>query len=103
MRCLSVGPGAGIQLSATNRYHPNRIIFAGHHGPYEYDAIWFSDDHGQTYQLSKNASGNNEPAMIWLQDEIALAETPDGGVMASMRNEAYHRGYNTSNVTCNWT
>ena len=27
--CLAVGPGAGIQLSATNKYHPNRILFAG--------------------------------------------------------------------------
>jgi hypothetical protein len=91
--CLAVGPGAGIQLSAVNKFHPNRLIFAGHHGAYEYDAIWYSDDGGKTYELAKNASVPTEPAQIWHQDEIALAETPDGGVIASMRNEDYHKGY----------
>jgi hypothetical protein len=78
---LSVGPGAGIQLSATNKHHPNRLIFAGHHGAYQYDCVWYSDDHGKTFQLSKDASG--KPLQISGQDEIALAETPDGGVITS--------------------
>lgn len=29
---LAVGPGAGIQLSPSNPFHPNRLLFAGHHG-----------------------------------------------------------------------
>jgi hypothetical protein len=28
---LAVGPGAGIQLSATNKHHPNRIMWSGTH------------------------------------------------------------------------
>ncbi len=87
---LSVGPGAGIQLSATNRYHANRLLFAGHHGPYQYDMIWYSDDMGHTWTFAQNAPHTNKPAQLWQQDEIALAETPDGGVLASMRNEVYH-------------
>lgn len=67
---LAVGPGAGIQLSASNRHHPNRLLFAGHHGAYQYDCVWHSDDGGRTYQLSKDARG--EPLRITGQDEIAL-------------------------------
>ena len=40
---LSVGPGAGMQLSASNKFAPNRILFAGHHGAYTYDCVWYSD------------------------------------------------------------
>ena len=119
---LSVGPGAGIQLSANNPHHPNRLVvrasvpapvdlalavlirgcrvqFAGHHGAYTYDMVWFSDDGGQSYQLAKNATGG--PLQIWGQDEIALAETPDGGVITSTRNEDYHKGYNKAGAGCN--
>ena len=88
---LSVGPGHGIQLSASNKYHPNRLLFAGHHGAYQYDCVWYSDDGGKSYTLSHNTTGG--PLQIWGQDEIALAETPDGGVITSTRNEDYHRGY----------
>ena len=48
--------------------------------------MWYSDDHGKTYHPSLDASGRGNPAQIMGQDEIALAETPDGGVIASMRN-----------------
>ena len=91
-RGLSVGPGAGIQLSATNKHHPNRLVFAGHHGAYQYDCVWYSDDGGKTYQLSKE-TGTGKPLQITGQDEIALAETPDGGVITSTRNEDYHKAY----------
>lgn len=64
----------GIQLSATNTYHPNRLIFAGHHGAYQYDCVWYSDDNGKTFQLSKDASG--KPLQITGQDEIALVIRP---------------------------
>jgi hypothetical protein len=44
---LNVGPSTpGLQLSATNPHHPHRILFAGHHGAYEYDVVWYSDDGG---------------------------------------------------------
>ena len=118
-----MGPGAGIQLSANNPHHPNRLVvrasvpapscrfgfgrlirgcraqFAGHHGAYTYDMVWYSDDGGETYVLAKNATGG--PLQIWGQDEIALAETPEGGVITSTRNEDYHKGYNKANTGCN--
>lgn len=99
--CLAVGPGAGLQLSADNKFHPNRILFAGHHGAYQYDVIWYSDDGGKTYTVAKNATDSSKPAQIFGQDEIALAETPDGGVMTSTRNEDYHKGYTKENKGCN--
>lgn len=100
--CLAVGPGAGLQLSASNRFHPNRIMFAGHHGAYEYDVIWYSDDGGQTYTVAKNNTGNGETAKIWKQDEVALAEGNNGEVFISTRNEAYHKGYpDDPAITCN--
>lgn len=66
-----------------------------------FSVVWYSDDGGATFKLAKNASDPRKPAMLQLQVEPCLAETPSGGVLVSMRNEAYHRGYNTSNVTCN--
>ena len=99
---LNVGPSTqALQLSATNPHHPHRILFAGHHGAYEYDVIWFSDDFGASYTLAKNASDPSKPAQLWGQDEIALAETPDGGVIASTRNELFHAGYAGHESTCN--
>ena len=41
-----------------------------------------------------------KPLQITGQDEIALAETPDGGVITSTRNEDYHKGY-PGKVDCN--
>ena len=32
--CLLQGPGAGIQLSSTNKHHPNRIMWSGTHDGY---------------------------------------------------------------------
>jgi sialidase-1 len=89
---LAVGPGAGIQLSSTNKFHPNRIMWSGTHDGYGYDCIWYSDDGGKTYQLAKDAT-TGKPAQLWGMSESALAETPDGGVIISMRNEGYHRAY----------
>jgi sialidase-1 len=99
---LNVGPSTpGLQLSATNPHHPHRILFAGHHGAYEYDVVWYSDDGGATYTLARNASDPRKPAQLWHQDEIALAETPDGGVIASTRNEDFHSGYAGHESACN--
>ena len=52
---LAVGPGAGIQLSSTNKFHPNRIMWSGTHDGYGYDCIWYSDDGGATYNISESS------------------------------------------------
>ena len=94
---LAVGPGQGIQLSSTHPKHPNRLLFAGTKDGYGYDCVWYSDDGGHTYQLSKDAVSGG-PLQLWQQSEIALAETADGGVITSSRNEDYHRGYPAGSV-----
>ena len=95
---LAVGPGQAIQLSATNRHHPNRLLFAGTKDGYGYDCVWYSDDGGRSYTLSQDVSTGG-PLKLWQQSEIALAETPDGGVITSTRNEDYHRGYAPVHLT----
>ena len=77
---LNVGPGPGLQLSDSNPYAPGRILFAGHHGRYSYDGVWYSDDHGKTWNVSTNAT-TGLPARFQGLDEPALAETPSGGSM----------------------
>ena len=78
----STGPGRGLQLSASHRHAPNRLLFIGHHGAYQQDFIWFSDDSGKSYALSKTPTGNSLPKM----DEAQLVELKNGDVLASMRN-----------------
>lgn len=89
---LAVGPGQAIQLSATNKFHSNRLLFAGTKDGYGYDCIWYSDDGGRSYSLSKDVA-TGRPLKLWQQSEIALAETPDGGVITSSRNQDYHRAF----------
>eukprot|EP00731_Ephydatia_muelleri_P022239 Em0014g830a len=72
-----VGPGVGLQLSEDSQA-PGRLLFIGHHGPYEYDIIWYSDDHGDTYQLGKTT--------LLYMDEAQLVELDNGMIMANMRN-----------------
>ena len=86
---LNVGPGAGLQLSDTNPHAPGRLLFAGHHGRYSYDGVWYSDDHGDTWSVSTNAS-TGDPARFVGLDEPALAETPSGGVTLRARNFIFH-------------
>jgi len=93
--CLFPGPGAGLQLSADNKFHPNRLVFAGFafEGNNEvYDLIWYSDDHGKTYQLARNTTGG-KTSQLWGMSEIALAETPEGGIFTSSRGNGYHKAY----------
>ena len=28
------------------------MLFIGHHGAYEYDSVWYTDDGGQSYAMS---------------------------------------------------
>ena len=77
-----------MQLSAHNKFHPHRLVFAGHYGDYEYVAVWWSDDGGRTYELAKDERG--QPLKLLGQNEPALAETPDGGVLVTSRNEIFH-------------
>ena len=80
--------GAALQLSPTNKYHPNRLIFTGHvNGCQQW---WYSDDGGQTYSFARNASSPLEPLCIIGEGEVGFAETPDGGITSSGRNGIFH-------------
>lgn len=85
---LWTSAGAALQLSPTNKYHPNRLIFTGHvNGCQQW---WYSDDGGQTYSFARNASSPTEPLCIEGEGEVGFAETPDGGITSSGRNGIFH-------------
>ena len=74
------GPGNGIQLAGG----PNagRLIFPIYvYGSPYYSAMIYSDDHGATWKLGGNcATGGGE---------IQIVEAPNGGLLASMRDNAF--------------
>jgi len=78
-------PGAALQLSPGNPFHPNRLVFTGRMN--SCGVFWFTDD-GETYHMARNASGHPfcQPEIA----ETALAETPDGGILTSSRNGIFH-------------
>ena len=74
------GPGNGIQLcSGANA---GRLIFPVYiYGSPYYSAIIYSDDHGATWQRGGNAGTGG--------GEIQVVETPNGGLLASMRDNNF--------------
>ena len=90
---LVAGLGGALQLSSSNRYHPNRMVWngVGTVGNRSGALAWYSDDGGRSYQFSRST---NSSAGIFLPDgiseESALAETPSGGIFLSSRNSVYH-------------
>ncbi|EGD83596.1 hypothetical protein PTSG_04204 [Salpingoeca rosetta] len=73
-----VGPGVGLQLKSNVSGHAGRLLFIGHHGAYQFDSVWFSDDGGHMYSLAQTNFTH--------MDEAQLVELPDGRVLANMRN-----------------
>ena len=72
----------GLQLSEKNPHAPGRLLFIGHDGAYVRDYVWYSDDGGKSYAVSKTQTGNSLPKM----DEAQLVELSNGNVLANMRN-----------------
>jgi sialidase-1 len=74
------GPGNGIQLSSD--IYAGRLIFPvyAYGSPY-YSTMIYSDDHGATWHLGGVAGTGG--------GEVQTAETPDGGLIASMRDNAF--------------
>ena len=79
----ATGPGVGLQLSKNNPHAPGRLLFIGHDGAYVHDYVWYSDDGGKSYAVSKTHTGNSLPQM----DEAQLVELSNGNVLANMRNK----------------
>lgn len=61
-------------------YSINSQIFIGHHGAYDYDPVWYTDDMGESWTASNT--------YFKKMDEAQLVEIGEGDVMANMRN--YH-------------
>jgi len=84
-------PGCGIQLAGGP--HAGRLIFPVYvwAGPY-YSTLIYSDDHGKTWRRGGNAGTGG--------GEIQVAETLDGHLLATIRNNAFSeqgvRFFNTS-------
>jgi len=84
-------PGNGIQLARGP--HAGRLIFAAYiHGGPDYSVVIYSNDHGQTWRLGGTSSEGG--------GESQIAETKNGGLFASIRNNSFaERGvrfFNTS-------
>ena len=47
--------------------HNGRLLFIGHHDAYIADLIWFSDDHGKTYEMSTPPQ--------WKMDEVRVVQS----------------------------
>ncbi len=74
------GPGNGIQLERGP--HAGRLIFPVYvSNTPNYSTLIYSDDHGLTWHLGGNAGTGG--------GEVQMAETPDGGLIASMRDASF--------------
>lgn len=85
--------GGALQLSSTNKYHPNRMVWngVGAQGNITNRAIaWFSDDGGKTFQFARDATTGSIFLPEGIGEESALAETPDGDIFLSSRNFLFH-------------
>ncbi len=79
-RGYGTGPGVGIQLRLGP--HKGRLVIPCWHTASKYNFgahVFFSDDHGQTWQLAKDALYSNV-------NECQIVELVDGTLMLNIRN-----------------
>lgn len=72
-------PGPGIQLKRVKYKH--RMLIPGHivtHENRHFSVVWFSDDHGATWQVSDTA--------VQGSDEVSVIELGDGRVLMNIRS-----------------
>lgn len=70
-----VSPGRGLQLSESNRYAPNRLVFVAQFGVKgkSLDIVYYSDDHGITWTRSKTIiPSGNEAQIVELANSTLL-------------------------------
>ncbi len=72
-------PGPGIQLKLGKYRH--RMLIPGHiviHEDRHFSVVWYSDDHGATWQVSDTA--------VQGSDEVSVIELSDGRVLMNIRS-----------------
>lgn len=72
-------PGPGIQLKAGT--HKDRMLIPGHivtHEDRHFSVVWYSDDHGESWQVSETA--------VQGSDEVSIVELSDGRVLMNIRS-----------------
>jgi len=72
-------PGPGIQLKVGT--YKNRMLIPGHivtHEDRHFSVVWYSDDHGKSWQVSETA--------VQGSDEVSIVELSDGRVLMNIRS-----------------
>lgn len=72
-------PGPAIQLKLGKYKH--RMLIPGHivtHEDRHFSVVWYSDDHGETWQVSETA--------VQGSDEVSIVELSDGRVLMNIRS-----------------
>jgi sialidase-1 len=72
-------PGPGIQLKVGKYKH--RMLIPGHivtHEDRHFSVVWYSDDHGESWQVSETA--------VQGSDEVSIVELSDGRVLMNIRS-----------------
>ena len=72
-------PGPGIQLKVGT--YKDRMLIPGHivtHEDRHFSVVWYSDDHGESWQVSETA--------VQGSDEVSIVELSDGCVLMNIRS-----------------
>ena len=72
-------PGPAIQLRVGK--HKHRMLIPGHivtHEDRHFSVVWYSDDHGESWQVSETA--------VQGSDEVSIIELSDGRVLMNIRS-----------------
>jgi hypothetical protein len=56
--------------------HAGRLLFIGHHEAYQYDGVWYSDDGGATYTMSKTTFAKMDEVPMCLPPPPSFPTTP---------------------------
>ena len=85
----SSGGGAGV--STANTAAGERLLFCAHAGAYTQDATFYSDNAGETFNVSASTPYNVEENVLQGMDECAFAQLHNGSIVLIMRNfGGYH-------------
>eukprot|EP00947_MAST-08B_sp_MAST-8B-sp1_P005955 g5955.t1 len=68
-----------------------RLLFCGHYGGYYQDVVYYSDDAGQTFQVSASTPWNR--SVLQKMDECSFTRFANGTALMIMRNNGGYGGH----------